>query len=131
MRRLLIALICLGSLGCYRAHYVNFSPDNPTRSTHPSETVRVTGWQNFFLWGWAPGEERIDARRECGASDNIAAIDTRRTFVQGLIAAFAGYYINIYSPWNGAVTCHEQPPVPRSLPARSADDPTPNAGRPG
>ena len=71
--------------------------------------VRVTGWQHFFLYGWVPGERRIDARERCGDAEKIHSIQTRRTFVEGFVAAFAGYYINIYSPWNGAVYCTEQP----------------------
>lgn len=37
--------------------------------------------------------------------EHVKQIETRQTFVQGLIAAFAGYYINIYSPYTGAVIC--------------------------
>ena len=35
-------------------------------------------------------------------------IRTRETFVQGLIAAFAGYYINVYSPYTAEVICEDE-----------------------
>ena len=110
MKRL-VAIALLGSLlGCYRTLYVNFSPENPDRGAERYVPVRVTSWQHFFVWGWFPIERRIDARDRCGSAENIDSIQTRRTFLEGLGAAFAGYYINVYSPWNGAVYCAETPP---------------------
>jgi len=109
MRLLLLVALCSALTSCYRTHYVNFSPENPARSAERYVPVRVTGWQSFFLWGWVPGERTIDAREKCGSSENIESIQTRRTFIEGLVATFAGYYVNIYSPWNGAVYCSEQP----------------------
>lgn len=49
----------------------------------------------------------------CGGDAHVARIETRQTFVQGLIQSFAGYYINIYAPYNGAVKCdHSLPQYP-------------------
>jgi len=109
MVRSLVFLVFIVSLtSCYRTHYVNFSPQNPERS--PSVTagppVRAgSGWRSFFIWGWVPGEMEIDAQKQCGGSENLDSVQTRRTFLEGLVAAFAGFYINIYSPWDGAVYC--------------------------
>jgi len=100
-------VLVLATSGCYRTHYVNFLPEHvEMRTSHVP--VKASAWRHFFLWGWLPGEKRIDARELCGSSENIHSIDTRRKFIQGLIAAFAGYYVNIYSPWDGAVYCIEQ-----------------------
>jgi hypothetical protein len=95
--------------GCYRTHYERFSALRSDRAGNLP--VRVTGWQSFFLYGWVPGEKKIDARKKCGGADKIHSIQTRQTFLEGLVAAFAGYYVNIYSPFDGAVFCTEQPPV--------------------
>ena len=107
---IVLAAVLLVS-GCYRTHYSNFHRPGSEPAASVSEPVRVTGWQHFFLYGWVPGERAIDARSECGGEAKIESIETRRTFLQGLVAAFAGYYINIYSPWNAAVFCTERPPA--------------------
>ena len=112
MRPLLILLVLLPLSGCYRTHYVNFSPENPNRATTVAVPQRAAGWQHFFLFGWAPGERVIDATAECGDASNIESIRTRRTFVQGFVAILASYYINIYSPWDGAVYCLRSSPQP-------------------
>ena len=62
-------------------------------------------WRSFFLYGWAPGELVIDASAYCDGTERIERIETRRSFVQGLVAAVAGFYINIYSPYSGRVVC--------------------------
>jgi hypothetical protein len=41
----------------------------------------------------------------CGDANHVEEIQTEQTFVEGLIATFAGYYVNIYSPYNGKVVC--------------------------
>lgn len=33
------------------------------------------------------------------------AIETRQTFLEGLVESFAGYYINVYSPYDAKVIC--------------------------
>jgi len=101
----LASCLALGT-GCFRTHYANFCDANPNRGIS-YEPVEATGWQSFFIYGWAPGEKRIDAAEECGGTEKIDSIRTRRTFLEGLVAAFAGYCINIYSPWDGAVYCTE------------------------
>ena len=112
MRLLVIALSLFLFSGCYRTHYVNFSQHNPQRATSSSESDASDGWQSFFLYGWLPGERRVDARRWCGGEENIDSIKTRKTFLQGLVTQVAGYYINIYAPWDGEIHCVEKPSIP-------------------
>lgn len=112
MRFVAVLLLCLSLTACYRTHYANFSPQNPNRpgaAAAPAPIRSTNGWQHFFLWGWVPVERTIDAKQECGGSENVAAIRTRRTFLEGLVAAVAGFYVNIYSPWDGAVDCSTAP----------------------
>jgi hypothetical protein len=112
-------LLCLLLTSCYRTHYVNFSPQNPIQSAAvPDEPVR-SGWQHFFLFGWIPNEKNLDAREACGGSQNIASIQTRQTFLEGLVRVLTSFYINIYSPWDGAIYC-KQSPRSRSAPAPPA-----------
>ena len=99
----LAAGLALGTR-CDRTHYASFSDANPNRGISYLP-VEATGWQSFFVYGWAPGEKRIDAAEECGGTEKIHSIRTRRTFLEGLVPAFAGYYIDIDSPWDGAVYC--------------------------
>lgn len=105
----LLLATCLAASGCYRTHYVNLSPANPIRNPDPYLPIKTQSWQSFFVWGWFPIEKRIDAAKKCGGEEKIDSIRTRRTFLEGLVAAFAGYYVNIYSPWDGAVYCTEPP----------------------
>ncbi len=128
MRTPLAALLGLTLLtGCFRTHYENFSPANPNRA--PLQGViekRGRSWQHFFLFGWIPVERVIDARALCGGADKVVTVQTRQTFLEGLVETFAGYYINIYAPWDGAVYCNEPP----SAPAPAAPLPTDPAAPP-
>lgn len=125
MRWSLACLIALALLtSCYRTHYVNFSPTNPLRSPTAGQAARHgREWQHFFLWGWVPSERQFDARAACGGAENIDSIRTQETFLEGLVSAFAGYYVNIYSPWNGAIYCN--PPAARQPPAPPPPAPAP------
>jgi hypothetical protein len=89
-------------------------PVEPAASS--SQPVRVSGWQHFFIWGWAPAEKKIDAAGKCGGAENLDSIRTEETFLQGLVQQFAGYYINIYSPWNAEIYCREAPPETAAAP---------------
>jgi len=103
-------VLCLLSSACYRTHYANFSPENPNRAaTAAPEKPAQSGWQHFILWGWVASETTIDARKQCGGSESIHSIQTRRTFLEGLVAAVPGIYLVFYSPWDGAVYCGEPP----------------------
>ncbi len=104
---LAFALLLLG--GCYRTTYLHFQPEPIAETQPPEAPVRKTGWQHFFVWGWFPEEHQIDAVETCGGAEGIHSIETQRTFVEGLVAAVAGYYVNVYSPWNGAVYCTKSP----------------------
>jgi hypothetical protein len=104
----LALLVVMG--GCHRTQYVNVRPQQvPLEATAQessmSSLTRVGGWQSFFLWGLAPGAKKIDASAACKTPENIGMITTRRSFLEGLVAALSGFYINIYSPWDGAVYC--------------------------
>jgi hypothetical protein len=93
--------------GCSRTKYMNVAPLSrpPTHQVSEMAKPAPNSWQHFWVYGWAPSEKAIDAAAECGGVEHVKQIETRQTFVQGLIAAFAGYYINIYSPYTGAVIC--------------------------
>jgi hypothetical protein len=121
------ALLCaLLASGCYRTVYTNFGAvaDPPPATPDELDGWRSkNSWQHFFIWGWIPEELFVDARQKCGRADNIRAVETRRTFLEGLVAQFAGYYINIYSPYDAAVRC-KQDPTTLAAPA-SAPPPSP------
>jgi hypothetical protein len=129
MRRTLTILCSLAlTTACYRTHYVNFSPANPNRSPQSAQPVkRGSGWQHFFIYGWVPSELTVDARSECGSAENVDSIQTRQTFLEGLVGAVAGFYINIYAPWDGAVYCRQAPVTlaPAAPPAAPAAQPAP------
>lgn len=118
MRTAIALGLCLAfASGCFRTHYENFSPSNPNRSSQAPPEKLDRGWQHFFIWGLVPGRITIDARAKCGDTDLVHSIQTQETFLQGLIAAFAGYYVNIYSPYTGQVWCYPPAPAPAAAPA--------------
>ncbi len=105
----LTLLLCIFlQLSCARTVYTNLHPAAPTPDG-PLQASRTTPqyWRHFFIFGWVPGELPIDAEEYCGSTEAIERIETRQTFAQGLIAAIAGYYINIYSPYSGRVVCKD------------------------
>jgi hypothetical protein len=103
---LALALWCVFALGCYTTTYYNLGPEPQAELPHTgSQTAKPGYWRNFWLFGWVPSEMRIDAAEACGDSAHIAKLETEATFVQGLISAFAGYVINIYSPYTARVVC--------------------------
>ena len=98
--------------GCFRTRYINLAPHPALEAAAASAIPRTpptpkphSGWQHFFIWGWVPGERVIPAAEICGGPEWVKEIRTERRFVQGLIAAVAGYYINVYSPYDGRVVC--------------------------
>jgi hypothetical protein len=102
---LVIVLLATAASSCYRTRYVNLRESEVIPPASPVRPEPVSRWQHFFVFGWFPIERKIDAGKACGGPENVEAIETRRTFLQGLIAAFAGFYVNIYSPYNGEVVC--------------------------
>jgi len=103
---LVLVAFLVGAGGCFRTTYHHLEPPSSLSSPRPAQLTRDgSGWQHFFVYGWAPSERVIDAAARCGGPDQVQEIQTRQTFVQGLIATFAGYYINIYSPYTGEVVC--------------------------
>lgn len=104
---LTMAAIVLAATGCFRTAYHNLEPPSyqlTTQSVHRNREDN-SSWQHFFVYGWAPSERVIDAAARCGGPAQVQEIRTRQSFGQGLIAAVAGYYINIYSPYTGEVVC--------------------------
>lgn len=123
---LVLSLLLLSSTACYRTHYENFSPANPNLAPTAQPVRSGSGWQHFFIYGLVPSQVTIDARQQCGASGNVHSIHTRQTFLEGLVESVAGFYINIYAPWDGAVYCRERPVIsaPGAMP-RPASPPAP------
>jgi hypothetical protein len=102
-----VILIGLAIGGCYRTHYTNlyaldYVPAEPPTGRVESEAT----WRNFWIYGWSPGEMKIDAAAVCGEG-HVDEIETKRSFLQGLVAGLASVYINIYSPWTGKIRCSE------------------------
>ena len=105
---MIIAFLALAT-GCYKTTYVNLYAEEYSTPVDSVPTNRqVSGWQHFFLFGWVPGEMTIDSTELCGEG-YVEKIHTRRTFVQGLVAALASFYINIYSPYTGKTVCTDEP----------------------
>lgn len=127
MRWTLTIALCLLLPACFRTHYSNFRPPEPQPPGQGAPVKAESGWRHFFLFGWIPSEMPIDARAKCGAASNIHSIQTRQTFLEGLVESVAGYYVNIYAPWDGAVYCREAPVTlaPSAVPAPAAPAPAP------
>ncbi len=106
-----IAVAVIAGTGCARTHYVNLAP--PPGVTVEDRAVRMSdayvsmknGWQHFFIWGLAPSRRVYPVDEMCGSAANVDEVFTQESFVQGLIAQFAGYYVNIYSPYTAEVSC--------------------------
>jgi hypothetical protein len=99
-------MILLTETSCARTVYTNLHPQLPEGTTlqnQPRDSPRY--WRHFFIYGWVPAELIIDAESYCQGTEHIDRIETRSSFVQGLVSAVAGYYINIYSPYTGRVVC--------------------------
>lgn len=114
-----ILLIMLLTSGCHRTVYTNVQgANNPKKYTFEQLENFIdhseSGWQHFYVYGWAPAERVINASSKCGSVEHIASINTKQTFVEGLVAAFAGYYINIYSPYDGVVVCDNNKMITRN-----------------
>ena len=112
-RALILLLAAFAFAGCFRTVYRNLHASDapPVVETPDTRSAHSKGsWQSFFVWGWFPLTKNIDAGRQCGGEEHVATIETQNSFGTGLVAAVAGYYINIYSPWRGHVTCdHDSP----------------------
>ena len=103
-----LACVCVVSTGCFRTTYTNVVDSSaPQSASAPAASAEVSSWQHFFLYGWVPEQLDIDAAAICGGAGNVESIKTQRTFLQGLVAAVAGVYVNIYSPFDGKVVCKD------------------------
>jgi hypothetical protein len=99
---------------CHRTVYVNLRPPGAVSTAsdqghqyHRGESG--SGWQHFFMWGWFPITKVIDGEKVCGGPNRVLEIRTQRTFLEGLVGALAGYYVNIYNPYDGRVVCIDEP----------------------
>ena len=63
----------------------------------------------FLYLRFGAGKRVIDAANICNGAEHVVAIKTKQTFLEGLVAAVAGYYVNIYSPYDGYVVCDKSP----------------------
>jgi len=103
---LVVALAFAGALaGCYRTHYVNLQPPGTDSPNAAVTKLGVSSWQHFFIWGWVPSERVVDAAKICGPTDQVRELRTQQTFLEGLVAELASYYVNIYSPYDAEVFC--------------------------
>jgi Bor protein len=105
--------LCLALPACWRTTYVNLLPPAMPPAVETDQTVvkqTPSGWQSFFVWGLIPTEKVIDAAKLCGGEEHVARIETRQSILEGLIQSVAGYYINVYAPYNGHVVCDHSVP---------------------
>lgn len=110
-RRIRVSLLLvLAVAGCYRTHYVNLQPPERTTASATPTRSGASGWQHFFLFGWLPRERVYSADQVCGPNAEVQEIRTQRSFLQGLVAILASYYVNIYSPYGAEIFCIPVPP---------------------
>jgi hypothetical protein len=105
MTRALVVLLSVVGAGCFRTSYYHLQPEPPTPVPAVARIRPDSRWRHFFLYGWIPSEMVIPAGSRCGGAEHVAEIRTRQTFLQGLVAELASYYVNIYSPYTGEVLC--------------------------
>lgn len=111
MKRILFFILVISCLlGCNRAIYINLQGDKAAQKISIERVESTPGfndtqWQHFFIYGLVPGERVIDAANICNGAEHVVAIKTKQTFLEGLVASVAGYYVNIYSPYDGYVIC--------------------------
>jgi len=65
----------------------------------PSDSVVQRDFVSTWLWGIVPADT-VDMRRECPSG--VATVETRQTFLNGLVAALT---LGIYTPQSLRVTC--------------------------
>ena len=142
MKRAVGLLAALACAGCYRATYSHLTP--PASELGSGVALQEPrkdpsyGWHHFFFWGVDPPEELVDAKEICGGTQYIVRIETQQSAVQGFIEAIAGYYVNIYAPFNGEVFCKGRPadaaasatPVPATAQPAAATVPAGTATKP-
>jgi hypothetical protein len=117
LQRAFLCLILVTATACARTVYTNLHPQFPIPvAASDVDPARPQYWRHFFVFGWVPGELLIDAAGYCGGTQHIERIETRQSFVQGLIESVAGYYINVYSPYTGRVVCDRHAEALRARP---------------
>ncbi len=65
---------------------------------------KVKKTQHMFVFGLANQPQVIDAAEVCGGANNVVAVETQTTFIDGLVA---GLTYNLYTPRTVKVFCAE------------------------
>ena len=112
--RALVLLALFSGSACFRTVYTDFQPRNAPPVTETETTKgrhQNKDWQSYFLFGWIPGEKRLDAGALCGGEEHVARIETEQTWFQALTTTviLAAAWLGIYSPWRAAVICDHDP----------------------
>jgi len=112
--RALVLVALFANAACFRTVYTDLQPRGappPPESTESRSHHQNKDWQSYFLFGWIPGEKRIDAARLCGGDEHVARIETEQTWFQALTTTviLAAAWLGIYSPWRAAVICDHDP----------------------
>ena len=116
--RALVLLALFASSACFRTVYTNLQPAGAPPVVEAPETRarhQPKDWQSYFLFGWIPGEKRIDAATLCGGEEHVLRLETEQTWGQALTTTviLAAAWLGIYSPWRAAVICdHDLPAHP-------------------
>jgi hypothetical protein len=95
--------------GCFRTRYINLYSDQHAWPSVGSTKPSIAGsWQNFWIFGWLPAEKSIESNELC-SQGVVQEIETRQTFLQGLVAVLitAVIFIPIYAPWDGQTICYQ------------------------
>jgi len=112
--RALVLLALFLTTGCFRTVYTNLQASGAPPPVEAPETRahhQNKDWQSFFLFGWVPGEKRIDAATICGGEEHVARLETEQTWFQAVTTTLilAAAWLGIYSPWRAAVICDHDP----------------------
>lgn len=109
-RAMLAAALALLSSGCFRTIYRNLQPPDAPPVVETTETRAhrsKSGWLSFFIWGLLPPGITVDGAVACGGGEHVESIETGMTGLEFTVALVEGYLFvaDIYSPYNGHVTC--------------------------
>jgi hypothetical protein len=88
--------------GCQPTRYVGLEQNDPTapRLAFPVGG-RDPGLRPFYLWGFLPSEQTVDAKAVCGAP-GIAEVRTQRSAGQIFLYALSA---GVFAPYTAEVTC--------------------------
>ena len=96
MKKFLSMLVLCGMLsGCYASRFPITQRNVPSEPTQ-SET------KLFFAWGLIPQPQYTDPAQICGGLNNVGLVETKTTFIDGLIGALT---FGIVAPQTANVYC--------------------------